>query len=170
MPLQSWDVRPEEGAGSLFVPKQGEDPTLSMWADNYFVRWPVRQNAHPPAHYLMALNEPHVVRRFEGPIISFSHFLPRRDLIFATDAERAANPRSRKDEYPTFNFSRVAGCEHLDAQIRQLGSSVHVYGHQHRNRRRSVDGVLYVSNCLGYPRDRLGQVLGDPNAGLQRVG
>jgi hypothetical protein len=32
---------------------------------------------------------------------------------------------------------------------------IHVYGHQHRNRHRCIDGVLYISHCLGYPTERL---------------
>jgi hypothetical protein len=82
-------------------------------------------------------------------------------------SQSVATPRRR---HPAFNFTRVAGCEQLDVQIRQLGSSVHVYGHQHRNRRRLVGGILYVSNCLGYPRDRLVSLRADPDAGLHRVG
>ncbi len=31
---------------------------------------------------------------------------------------------------------------------------MHVYGHQHRNRHREEDGVVYVSHCLGYPKER----------------
>lgn len=168
VPMHSWYVRPEEGEGSLFVGKEGEDHTLSMWADNYLVRWPALPgDQRPPAHRLLDLNKPHLRRNLDAPIISFSHFLPRRDLIFSSEAEAAANPRLRKDEFPTFNFTRVAGCEQLDIQIRQLGSSIHIYGHQHRNRHREVDGVLYISNCLGYPRDR--NLEADPHDALIRV-
>jgi len=149
VPLFSWYVQPEEGADSLFVPKPGENPTLEMWSDKYFVRWP--QNDGPMAHLFLRLNEAHLDHANDAPIISFSHFLPRRDLIFPTAAERQRGEVDPPDRSPRFNFSRVAGCRSLDAQIRRLGSAVHVYGHQHRNRRRVVDGVLYVAHCLGYP-------------------
>jgi hypothetical protein len=59
-----------------------------------------------------------------------------------------------RDAYPRFNFSRVAGSSGIETQIRRLGSTAHVYGHQHRNRDRVVDGVRYVSHCLGYPSER----------------
>jgi hypothetical protein len=53
-----------------------------------------------------------------------------------------------------FNFSRVAGTQVLEKQIRKLGSSIHAYGHQHRNRWVTIDGIHYVSHCLGYPHER----------------
>jgi hypothetical protein len=68
-----------------------------------------------------------------------------------------------------FNFSTVAGSTLIDRQIRQLGSRVHVYGHQHRNRRRCYDGVWYLSNCLGYPEERRGRVIQDPASILKAV-
>jgi hypothetical protein len=67
------------------------------------------------------------------------------------DGERTRSTRGSEEQ---FNFSRVAGTWALDEQIRKLGSRVHVYGHQHRNRWRSIDGVLYVSHCLGYSEER----------------
>lgn len=155
VPLFSWYVQPEEGAGSLFVPKDGEDPTLSMWSDKYFTVWPARAAGTTAADDFLAMNEAHVARHYDAPVISFSHFLPRRDLIFSTPEERAAIPaRLRFDPHPRFNFSRVAGCAGIDAQVRRLGAVTHVYGHQHRNRDRVLDGVRYVSHCLGYPRER----------------
>jgi hypothetical protein len=35
-----------------------------------------------------------------------------------------------------------------------MGSRVHAYGHQHRNRAVEIEGVLYISHCLGYPYER----------------
>ena len=48
-----------------------------------------------------------------------------------------------------FNFSRYAGAQVIENQLRQLGSVVHVFGHQHRNRDRTIGGVRYVQYCLG---------------------
>jgi predicted phosphodiesterase len=152
VPLLSWYEKPEEGPDSLFTDKPGEDPTLSMWLDDRLVRWPDLRPARTAAEAMLRRNEEHV-RRHDAPVVSFSHFLPRRDLMFPSDAERAANRARVMDRNPAFNFSRVAGTSALDRQIRALGSSVHVYGHQHRNRVRTIDGVRYVSHCLGYPRE-----------------
>jgi predicted phosphodiesterase len=154
VPLFSWYMRPEEGGGSLFVPKAGEDPSLQMWSDNYFIRWPSLGAGVTAADYFLRLNEAHLAKHYDTPVISFSHFLPRTDLIFSTPAERNAAGIRLTDPAPRFNFSRVAGCVGIEEQIRRLGAKVHVYGHQHRNRDRIIDGVRYVSRCLGYPREQ----------------
>ena len=155
IPLFSWYIQPEEGPGSLFKAKPGEDPTLAMWADIHFTRWPRQADGRTPAAYFLELNEAHLAKSYDAPIISFSHFLPRMELIYSTREElQAAGVTVPRDPHPTFNFSRVAGCMGIDDQIRRLGAMTHVYGHQHRNRDRMIDGVRYLSHCLGYPRER----------------
>lgn len=152
VPLFSWYMQPEEGTGSLYVEKPGEDPTLMMWSDNHFISWPPLAEAPTAADFFLQLNEGHLSRQYHAPVISFSHFLPRTELIYSTPEERQG--RTPTDPYPQFNFSRVAGCIGIDDQIRRLGSIIHIYGHQHRNRNRVIDGVRYISHCLGYPRER----------------
>lgn len=155
VPLFAWYVKPEEGPESLFVEKPGEDPTLAMWSDNYFTIWPPFQKPHTVTDYFLQLNEPHIVRTYDAPVISFSHFVPRMELIYSTQEERRTHGTIiTEDQHPQFNFSRVAGCTRIDKQIRRLGAVVHVYGHQHRNRNRLIDGIRYISHCLGYPRER----------------
>ncbi len=150
VPLASWYQKPEHGPDSLFVPKATEDPAQQMWADDVFVRWP---DCDPgaAAQRLLRGNEAHLQREYDAPVVSFSHFLPRREVMFrAPDEQGGAGPR-QPDRHPAFNFSRVAGTLGIERQLRALGSSVHVYGHQHRNRDRVLEGVRYVSHCLGYP-------------------
>ena len=163
VPLFSWYVRPEEGDGSLFGPKSGEDDSRYAWSDDYFTKWPTLGSSPRVADYFLGLNENHLSRTYDASVISFSHFLPRRELIYSTKEEVQAGLTS-VDPNPSFNFSRVAGSAKLDKQIRQLGSVVHAYGHQHRNRDRLIDGIQYVSFCLGYPREREnGHVIGVGN-------
>jgi len=70
-------------------------------------------------------------------VVSFSHFLPRPEL------------------FPGYeSLGRVMGCHQLEAAVRQLGSSVHVFGHSHINLDRRWDGCRYVQNALGYPKER----------------
>ena len=160
IPLFSWYLKPEEGDDSLFTPKEGEDPTLKMWSDNYFTKWMTLEENVTAAAFFLRMNEKHLGKHYDTPIITFSHFLPRIDLIFSTESE-ATGMATTRDPNPSFNFSRVAGSAGLEAQIRRLGSSIHVYGHQHRNRHRLINSVLYVSHCLGYPREReRGQIRG----------
>lgn len=152
VPLFSWYTKPEQGRDSLYLPKSGEDVNLTAWTDNYLVKWPDDNLAANPAAYFLALNEKTQCQRYEAPVITFSHFLPRADLIRA----QALPVRAKKqvDPHPSFNFSRVAGTHELDRQLRQLQAVIHVYGHQHRNRYRLIDGVLYISHCLGYVAER----------------
>jgi hypothetical protein len=150
VPMFSWYVKPEEGKDSLYLPKRGAsgnlDETRDAWADDYLVKWPAGGKI---AEYFLARNIQ--VLPCNAPVISFSHFLPRSELMFHIEA----GPLRTSWPSPAgFNFSRVAGTSALDEQIRKLDSRVHVYGHQHRNRWRWVEGVLYVSHCLGYPHER----------------
>jgi len=118
------------------------------------VRWPHLEECSNPAEFFLSLNYVSKDNAGNCTVISFSHFLPRSELMFWTEEEFAATGLKAVDPQPRFNFSRVAGCSKLDEKIRSLGSELHVYGHQHRNRDRNLDGVRYVSHCLGYPRER----------------
>ncbi|MFQ5740139.1 MAG: metallophosphoesterase [Acidobacteriota bacterium] len=153
VPLFSWYMQPEEGSDSLFVAKSGEDPSLSMWADNYYTRWSSLDKNGTVADYFLEMNESRIERDYEPPVITMSHFLPRRELMFSSPKERQAIGAVR-DRHPSFNFSRVAGSKGLDRQIRQVGATLHIYGHQHRNRWRKIDRVAYLSHCLGTPGER----------------
>ena len=153
VPLLSWYRLPEWGGDSLFVPKEGEDPSLRMWSDNLFTQWPIQADA--VVDYFLDLNTPYLSRIVgDVPVMTLSHFLPRQELVFGTLVERQKVRPGARDPHPGFNFSRVAGTSLLDVQIRSLDARVHVYGHQHRNRDRVLDGVRYVSHCLGYRRER----------------
>ncbi len=149
VPLFSWYH--EEGPNSLHAPKVNEGPHAIplMWADTTFVRWPDR--GFDPGKYFLGLNEPHFHQAYDAPVITFSHFLPCQELLWDQPSDRE-RPLSASQK--GFNFSRVAGDARLDAQIRTLGAVIHVYGHQHRNRYREIDGVTYLSHCLGYPYER----------------
>jgi hypothetical protein len=152
VPLFSWYVKPEEGPTSLFLPKEEPcgDEMLDAWADERLVQWP---GTGPAAQYFHNFNLPYVDAAYDAPVISFSHFLPRGDLLFPPHL--AGTRAAAYWPFNTgFNFSRVAGTWALDQEVRKLGSRIHAYGHQHRNRSVLIDGVFYVSHCLGYPHER----------------
>ncbi len=112
---------------------------LEGWADFYFCKWPA--GVTDVCQHFLDVNEANIGRP-DGTVITFSHFLPRRDLL---------PPR----EYLRFkNLPKVSGCARLDDQIRRLNSVTHVFGHSHINIDRVINGVRYVSNALLYPRER----------------
>lgn len=168
VPMFSWYAKPEDDfENSLYVAGEMEDAELSnkIWMDNHMCKWPSLKET--VSQYFANLNEEFLTQSYDAPVISFSHFLPRQDLISASeedimkvDEERRKltlpaldNPRAQGSQIQ-FNFTRFAGSKSIEKQIRRLGSKVHVYGHQHRNRDRVIDDVRYISFCLGYPRER----------------
>ncbi len=72
-------------------------------------------------------------------IISFSHFLPRIDLM------PDYIPEKFQELYP------VLGSAAIDKVLRELQPIIHVYGHSHLNRNIKIDGVRYINNAFGYP-------------------
>jgi predicted phosphodiesterase len=75
-------------------------------------------------------------------VVSFSHFLPREDLI---------------QWYVLWyrpDIINVLGSPFLEDQIRKIGSSIHVYGHSHVNSDSKKNGVQYIQHALGHPEER----------------
>lgn len=115
------------------------EPEMAAWADFHFCKWP--EDAAPLADYFLRLNEPHL-QTYDAPVISFSHFIPRSDLL---------PPK----EYLRISWlGKVAVCGALDTQIRQLNSNVHICGHTHTTFDVIIDDVRYVQNAVRYPKER----------------
>jgi predicted phosphodiesterase len=110
----------------------------NLWMDFRACRWPTNFEPKDVARYFMDQNL-QISTQGASRVITFSHFLPRVDLIPApvSSRHRLLDP--------------VLGSTRIDQQLRQLGSSMHVYGHSHINRRIRIDGVTYINNALGYP-------------------
>jgi predicted phosphodiesterase len=125
VPLFSWydasfDVRGEAVADEL-----------EAWADRYFTRWPSGVGRVDEA--FLEMNEPHV-RRYDAPVITFSHFLPRPELLPPV-------------QYLRFRgLPLVAGSLGIESQIRRIAPQVHVFGHTHIPSDKVLDGVRYVQN------------------------
>ncbi len=109
-----------------------------VWMDYRACRWPAGFGPQEVASHFMDRNLL-TPARSAAKVITFSHFLPRIDLIpvHVSSRHRFLDP--------------VLGSTRIDEQLRQLGSSMHVYGHSHINRRIDIDGVTYINNALGYP-------------------
>lgn len=131
VPLFSWyDLEFDSGPA---------DNELEGWADFYYCKWP--QGIRQVYKYLTDLNLPNI-KSYDGPVISFSHFLPRIELL----------PTREKLKFK--GLAKVAGCRLIERQIRELRSVTHVFGHSHINRDWEIEGVRYVQNALSYPRER----------------
>lgn len=154
IPLYSWYVLPNEGVKSLHLPQTRYDDIYKKWSDFYFTRWPILPQHQKHSDFLMELNKPILTTQWQKPIITFSHFLPRRELLFPTLDD--FHNFKVGIQYPgIFNFSAVAGDARLQKYIDKLESIIHIYGHQHRNRCMKINDTLYISHCLGYPSERL---------------
>jgi predicted phosphodiesterase len=133
VPLFSWYESQFDADNS------GDHDSLGGWADFYLCKWPTAIGQ--VCDFFLRMNEPRLLS-YDGPVISFSHFLPRRDLLPAVERLRFKG------------LPKVAGCAALDEQIRSLNSGVHIFGHSHISCDRVIDGVRYIQNPLRYPRER----------------
>lgn len=112
---------------------------LEKWSDFYFCKWP--SELEDIDFYFSQINKS-FIKKYDAPVISFSHFLPRPDLLPEVDSLRFKG------------LSKVAGSLLLEQQVRKLCSIIHVFGHSHINCDVQLDGIRYVQNALAYPRER----------------
>ena len=112
----------------------------SVWMDYRACRWPAGFTDKEVALHFEKLNEKQIGRTV-GKVITYSHFLPRIDLM------PGFIPRESRALFP------VLGTVRLEAQLRGLNADLHVYGHSHVNRHVSIDGVSYINNAFGYPSE-----------------
>ena len=175
--------KPKDGEDAELTKEAWSDHYMCVWPKAGSAEARVFGLADEPAALMAALNAPRLAAVGASTadataagvaprsVVTFSHFLGRHDLLFENGEERARRRASASsgalsldengekgekihDPNVWFNFSRVAGCEHVEQHLRELRARVHVHGHQHRQRDRTVDGVRYVSHCLAYPAER----------------
>ena len=133
VPLYSW-------YDGVFDPELTSERTARQaWADFHFCTWPA--DIGPLPDYFLRLNEPHL-KTYDAPVVTFSHFLPRAELL---------PPK----EYLRIDWlGSVSVCAALDSQIRKVESLVHVCGHTHTRVDKVIDGVHYLQNAVRYPKER----------------
>lgn len=110
------------------------------WMDFSTCRWPQQLDETEITKKFLSLNEPNLSVS-NRTIISFSHFLPRIDVM------PSFIPSTRNW------LHAVLGTTQLEKQIRTLGSRIHVYGHSHVNNRVVLDNTTYINNAFGYPHE-----------------
>jgi predicted phosphodiesterase len=129
----------------------------ALWTDYRACYWPAGFD-EPAAvtRHMVSLNEAHLPHGAQHPscpaglkVITFSHFVPRADLI---------PPGKRLGRF----LHPILGSEQLERQLRRCHSrpgGLHVFGHHHINRSVQIDGVTYINNALGYPTEQTGKRL-----------
>lgn len=118
------------------------DIIYDMWLDFTACEWPDGYDEVSVTKKFIKMNEP-FLNSTSNFIISFSHFLPRIDVM------PSYIPHDKRILYP------VLGTSLLEKQIRQLGSNIHIYGHSHVNARVKLDNIEYINNAYGYPSERI---------------
>jgi predicted phosphodiesterase len=113
---------------------------LDTWIDFRACIWPDQLQPQDVTKYFLEKNERHLAVT-NNTVISFSHFLPRIDLM------PSYIPQAYHYLYP------VLGSELLENQIRALKPDIHIYGHSHVNRYLTMDGIQYINNAFGYPSE-----------------
>ncbi len=110
------------------------------WTDFVACVWPEGYTVAEVARYFSNRNHDRLDER-NDVVISFSHFLPRIDVM------PESIPARKRYLYP------VLGSDLLGDQLRVLKPTLHVYGHSHVHRQVSLDGIQYVNNAFGYPSE-----------------
>ena len=111
------------------------------WMDFHACRWPGAMAPAEVCRTFLQMNERSLLTR-NRTVISFSHFVPRPDLL---EDARAGITRL---------LHPVMGSLALEAQVRRLAPDIHVYGHSHRRKAVTLDGTLYVNHAAGYPAEQ----------------
>jgi len=113
---------------------------MDNWMDFHACVWPNNHNPRTINQHFLKKNTAHLSMN-NSTLISFSHFVPRLDLLpsYIPEKYRFLNP--------------VLGSVLLEQQIRELNPDIHIYGHSHVNRNVIIDGVQYINNAFGYPSE-----------------
>lgn len=117
------------------------DELMNSWSDYIACKWPENYDVTDITLYFVSLNESFLNIK-NSFIISFSHFLPRIDVM------PSYIPDKKRILYPVF------GTTLLEKQIRKLGSNIHIYGHSHLNMQITLDNIIYINNAYGYPYEK----------------
>lgn len=112
----------------------------STWMDYRTCRWPSGLTEKDIMAYFAAFNNCQTWSTAET-VITYSHFLPRIDLM------PSFVPRAARLLYP------ILGSDQLEIQLRRFTPKIHVYGHSHLNCQTTIEGISYINNAFGYPSE-----------------
>jgi predicted phosphodiesterase len=122
---------------SFGYPSEG---AKESWQDLYACKWQPFPSVAAVTDHFLGLNEKEITMARPGiPTITFSHFLPRIDLM------PDYIPKDKQQIYP------FLGSSGLEKQIRRINPLMHIYGHSHVNIAQTKDDITYINNAFGYP-------------------
>jgi hypothetical protein len=108
------------------------DPTPGSTRFDKYCIWPMGDL--DAWKFMTKMNEGRLAIPLRGDVITFSHFLPRKELPL---------PRM-------LDMAKGSGCTHIDTQLRQAKAKLHIFGHTHINTEDTFDGVRYMQSAMGY--------------------
>lgn len=162
-PVHSWYHESFDTEGPLRAPpgsvlKRQPRAARDVISDYSACRWPESTDPARPgdpggmgvARRLDALNDEALdaletvleLEEHAVPLLTFSHFLPRIELV----------PEKRFLFQPSLHAA--CGSTLVESRVRSLGSRLHVFGHTHFDLDLEIDGVRYVQRALAYPQER----------------
>lgn len=161
LPVISWHTPSFDDEPDIDTRWSGIPAADSLCSDYRLCKWPAPLDQHTDsvaAHFdkmndewIQDLGESDYSRlssmmsgcREPGDVvITFSHFLPRIELL----------PEKRYLYFPI--LAKFVGSPPLGRRIERLGPDVHVFGHTHFGWDQELDGVRYLSPPVGMPRER----------------
>lgn len=131
------------------------EPAITQWqgipsaryviSDYKRCKWPqpLRDSDESVAQYVDSLNDDMeaVGDQQHDDIVSFSHFLPRIELI----------PEKRYLYLPT--LTKAVGSRFLGDRVQKLRPDLHCFGHTHIAWDATLDGIRYVQAALAYEHE-----------------
>uniref|UniRef100_A0A7S4BN38 Calcineurin-like phosphoesterase domain-containing protein n=1 Tax=Chrysotila carterae TaxID=13221 RepID=A0A7S4BN38_CHRCT len=113
------------------------DPKPGLTLFDKFCKWPMGYD--DAWKFMTGLNESRLeMVKTQSPsttdVISFSHFLPRKELPLPGVHEMA----------------KASGCLEIESQLRSAKVKLHIFGHTHINTVHEYEGVRYMQNAMGY--------------------
>ncbi|GMH38657.1 hypothetical protein BSKO_06541 [Bryopsis sp. KO-2023] len=147
VPILSWHHKSFDTEPGIPDVPRASKLTIS---DYRCCKWAETGSEEPPlgsksiATHLDSLNDDSWIQAAEGcDVITFSHFLPRQELL----------PEKRFLYYP--NVAKAIGSVPLRKRLKRINPNIHVFGHSHFGWDSTLDdGVRYVQCPLCYPGER----------------
>lgn len=153
---QSFDTEPDLRGRAIPPP---ERVMCDYWACSY--KPPLSMFDDSVALAMDALNDTAALASRDPakePLVTFSHFLPRPELLLEKRFLLAPQ------------LAKAAGSRFLGDRVQRLGPDVHIFGHTHFGWDAVHDGIRYIQAALAYPGERRARWASLANGAFGREG